>query len=196
MRNLKIASLVVIMALGAFKANAQSETFKPFKVDVALGYAMPSGSGSKSGVLFAVEPKYSISDQITLGLRMEWALTAYSYEADGQSYAGDIKATGSYLATADYMFNTNKVRPFAGLGVGIYSVAGVSSTIEFEGAETTEGPEVTVGGGTKFGFAPRVGLEAGHFRVAAEYNFAGKEDNINYNYLGIKVGFFFGGGRR
>jgi len=196
MKSLKIATLLLLVSFSAFKAKAQSETFKAFKTDLAIGYAVPAGSGSKGGVLFAVEPKYSISDQITLGLRLEWALTAYAFEAEGESFTGDIKATGSYLATADYMFNTNRVRPFVGLGVGIYSVAGVSSSFELEGEGVSESSEIAVGGGTKFGFAPRVGLEAGHFRLAAEYNFAGKDDNIKYSYLGLKVGFFFGGGKR
>ncbi|QPH40995.1 outer membrane beta-barrel protein [Pedobacter endophyticus] len=191
MKSLKIATLLLLVSFSAFKAKAQSETFKAFKVDVALGYAAPSGSGSKAGILFAVEPKYSMSDQLTLGLRMEWALTAYSIEKDGVSYAGDIKSTGSYLATADYMFNTNKVRPFAGLGVGIYSVAGASFSSDNSSLQTN-----TVASSTKFGFAPRVGAELGHFRAAIEYNFAGKDDNIKYNYLGFKIGAFFGGGRR
>ncbi|MBC6109828.1 outer membrane beta-barrel protein [Pedobacter fastidiosus] len=188
MKSLKIAILFVIVSFSAFKANAQSETFKPFKVDIAFGYAVPAGSGSKGGVLFAVEPKYAINDQITLGLRLESALTAYSFESNGQSFTGDIKSTSSYLATADYMFNTKSVRPFAGLGLGIYSVAGVSISDNSQ--------NIAVGSTTKFGFAPRVGIETGHFRTAIEYNFAGKDNGIKYNYLAFKVGFFLGGGKK
>lgn len=86
------------------------------------------------------------------------------------------------------MFSTKTVRPFAGLGAGIYTVAGVSFS--------DLGEDIAVGAATKFGFAPRVGLEAGHFRAAVKYNFAGKDNNIKYNYLSFKVGFFFGGGRK
>ena len=190
MKNLKIAILFVAASFAAFNASAQSTTFKPFKVDLAVGFASPAGSGSKGGVLFAIEPKYSISDQITLGLRLESALTANAIVGtDGASLAGDIKSTTSYLATADYMFVTKTFRPFAGLGLGLYSVAGV----------TIENLDVT-NGSTNFGFAPRVGFEAGHFRAAIEYNFAGKESDVNYdlkyNYLSFKVGFFFGGGKK
>lgn len=68
---------ITAFAIGAVSlASAQTEqTFKPFKVDIALGYALPSGSGSKAGALFAVEPKYSLNDNLTLGLRLEAALT-------------------------------------------------------------------------------------------------------------------------
>ena len=56
-------------------SEAQTElTFKPFKFDIALGYAIPRGSGSKGGVLLAFEPKYALNDNITLGLRAETAV--------------------------------------------------------------------------------------------------------------------------
>ena len=38
---------------------AQAQEFKPFKVNISLGAALPSGGG---GVLFALEPKYGIND--------------------------------------------------------------------------------------------------------------------------------------
>jgi outer membrane protein W len=183
----KVLMTALILA-SVICSNAQSTVFKPFKVDLAFGYAVPGGSGSKGGVLFAIEPKYAINDNIALGLRMEAAVMARATtDASGQEFTGDVKASGSYLATADYYFNTNKFRPFAGLGAGIYSNAAVavnSGTAESE-----------VAASTKFGAAPRVGFEYGHFRMAAEYNVVGKTGSINNNYLGIKLGFFIGGGR-
>ena len=50
--------------------------FQKFKVDVSLGYAKPESSETDGGVLFAIEPKYAIIDQIAVGLRMEAAVTA------------------------------------------------------------------------------------------------------------------------
>ena len=168
--------------------NAQSTTFKPFKVDFALGYAVPGGSGAKGGVLFAIEPKYGISDNITLGLRFEGAVMARATtNSTGEYVAGDIKASGSYLATGDYFFSTNKFRPFAGVGVGLFSSAAAS--VDSNG-DIVEGASAN-----KFGAAPRAGFEFGHFRMAVEYNVAGKTGPINNNYLGIKLGFFAGGGR-
>lgn len=168
-------------------ANAQSErTFKPFKVDLALGYALPAGSGSKGGALFAIEPKYALNDNLTLGLRMETALTVQGDAANGEINNGAVKASASYLATADYYFNTNSFRPFVGGGAGIYTNA--SAKLD---QTTTEDMQ----SGSRFGFAPRAGFEYGHFRTAVEYNFAGKTGTVNHNYLGVKLGFFIGGGR-
>jgi outer membrane protein W len=181
---------ITALALGAvILAKAQDEqTFKPFKVDIAAGYALPAGSGAKAGALFAIEPKYALNDNLALGLRVEVAATAQGNMVNGQMDQGDVKASGSYLATADYYFNTNRFRPFVGAGAGIYTNA--SANLESQATTTDE-----VQKGSRFGFAPRAGFEFGHFRTGIEYNFAGKTANINHNYLGIKIGFFLGGGR-
>lgn len=165
---------------------SNAQTFKPFKVDFATGYAIPGGEGSKGGVLFAIEPKYALNDNIAVGLRMEGAVTARaSVDANGDLKEGEVKAAGSYLLTGDYYFNTNKFRPFAGAGAGLFSVASAdvnSSTGDVQA-------------GKKFGFTPRAGFEFGHFRAALEYNVVGKSGEIKNSYVGIKLGFFAGGGR-
>ena len=171
-----------------FLTKAQETTFKPFKFDIALGYAVPSGSGTKAGVIFALEPKYALNDNITLGLRWETAAMAnVSVDNNGENLKGDAKASSSYLLTGDYYFTTNSFRPFAGLGAGLFR----NAAVDLE-SENMEG-DMNVA--SKFGFAPRVGFEYGHFRTAIEYNIAGKAGDYNNNYLGIKMGFFIGGGR-
>ena len=183
-------TLFSILMLGTvIFGNAQSKTFKPFKVDFSMGYAMPGGSGAKGGILFATEPKYALNDHITAGLRIEAAIVARAATSDdGQHYVGEVKASGSYLATADYYFNTNHFRPFVGAGAGIFSTAG--ATFDDNGDYIGEATSRVFGG------TPRAGFEFGHFRMAVEYNVAGKSGTINNNYLGIKLGFFAGGGRR
>lgn len=172
--------ITVLMTGAVVVATAQSDlTFRPFKFDIAVGYAIPGGSASKSGsaskggVLLAFEPKYAISDNITFGLRVETAITL-----SGNENTDKVKGSGSYLATADYYLNTNTVRPFAGLGIGYFRNASVDINSE------------EVQSSSKLGFTPRVGIETGHFRTAVEYNFAGKTAGITNNYLGLKVGFF------
>ena len=185
--------LLAALAAGVVQAAAAQETvFKPFKVDLALGYAIPGGSstGTKAGVILAVEPKYALNDNIALGLRMETAvLVRLERNASGQfTNDGDVKASGSYLATGDYYFNTSSFRPFVGAGVGIFRNASAEIT-----SNTTTAPEPATS--TTFGFMPRAGFETGHFRTALEYNFAGESGGLSNNYFGIKMGFFFGGGR-
>ena len=173
---------VLLASIIALTTNAQSElTFKPFKVDISAGYALPTTgvSGTNGGFILSVEPKYALSDYLTLGIKAEAAISISRNSVSDDN----IQASGSYLATADYYFGTNTLRPFAGIGLGIYSHASayVNSSDE-------------IASKTNFGGAPRIGIEIAHFRAAVEYNFAGKVDNYNKSYIGIKMGVLIGGG--
>ena len=176
---------------------------KPFKVDLSIGYAIPGGEGTKGGIVLALEPKYAVIPNLAVGLRMEGAIIAKfsGYDEDGNAMNTKVKAAGSYLATGDYYFTNNyALRPFAGAGAGIFSIAGIEVNSSSE----------NISGGSKFGGMIRAGIEAGHFRLGLEYNlvpkttFEGYDSNGNYvtgltssnNYIGIKIGACIGGGPR
>ncbi|MBO9682699.1 MAG: hypothetical protein J7502_08545 [Flavisolibacter sp.] len=177
---------------------SNAQTFKPFKVDVSTGYAIPGGKGAKGGVLFAVEPKYAVIPNLSVGLRFEAAVMARGFaDQAGSNSEVDVKAAGSYLATGDYYFTENTVRPFAGAGVGIFSLASASANDN----------SASVGTGSKFGGLLRAGVEISHLRLGLEYNlvpattvtvhdgsstYEGKAKN---GYMGIKIGAVIGGGR-
>ena len=187
----------LLFIVGLFAAStavqAQSKMYKPVKVDLALGY----GFGNAKGVVFALEPKYNIQDQLAVGLRMEGALLGgMKMETDANGVASDaeinISAIGSYLVTGEYYFSNNSFRPLAGLGTGVYSLGSINASTSDDGIE-----DGSVDIGTKFGIAPRVGFEVGHFRMGLEYNLiTGQPKGFNRNYFSTKVGFFFGGGKR
>ncbi len=181
-------------------AVASAQTFKPFKVDLSTGYAIPSGKGAKGGILFVVEPKYAVIDNLSVGLRLEGAVMARGFSTvQDEDAEVDVKASASYLATADYYFTENTVRPFAGVGAGLFSLASASANSTGSGS---------VGTGSKFGGMLRAGTEIGHFRIGLEYNLVpttnvtmvdtqgnetqGKAKN---SYIGIKIGAVIGGGR-
>ncbi len=196
---LALASLFSILISHA----QNSGDFAPFKVDIALGAAVPQGSGSKGGVLFAIEPKYAVMPEVSVGLRIEGAVVARGFAySDGSYGSGSVSASGSYLATGDYYFTNMAFRPFAGAGVGIYSIA--SASVDENGNTAA-----TYGATTKAGGMVRAGFELGHFRFGLEYNVVGKttmngEDQYGNpttissknSYLGVKFGFFIGGGRQ
>lgn len=183
---------LMVLAMTAFifqlakaqETETNSRIFKKFKVDVSLGYASPQesgGSGTKAGLLFVIEPKYAIMDELSVGLRMEGAVMA-NVSKDGKS--GNAKANYSYLATGDYYFSNNRFRPFLGAGTGIYTFASVDLSDE------SALDHIPVS--SKFGFMARGGFEYGHFRMGLEYNFVGDK----MGYLGAKIGVVIGGGRR
>jgi hypothetical protein len=187
---------VILISINFVKA----QEFSPFKVDMAVGGAIPQGSGAKGGVLFSLEPKYAVMDKLSVGLRLEAAIMARGFVASDGSYASaNVSASASYLLTGDYYYSNRIFRPFSGIGIGTYSFA--SATINSQ----------AVGGssGVKFGTMIRSGFEVSHFRFAVEYNIVGKnsvsvDDGSGgkttiiskNNYMGVKIGFFFGGGRR
>ena len=201
MKNL--LAILVLTSVISLSAKSQESVFKPFKVDVSLGYAIPGGDGAKGGILFAVEPKYAVIPNLSVGLRMEAAVMARfsGYDENGEVMEASVKAAASYIATGDYYFMPDKnFRPFTGAGVGIYSVGGVE-------ANQTSGE---VSAGSKFGGLVRTGFEFSHFRMGFEYNIVPKTKfqgydgdgnpttglTSNNSYMGIKIGVCIGGGRR
>jgi hypothetical protein len=200
--------LILLMITSMY---VQAQEYKPVKIGIGLGYSVPGGAGSKGGPIFYIEPSYRANDKIVIGLRLEGAvatkgtfITAVS--PGGITSVGDLSssATASYTVNAQYYFSNENFRPFAGAGLGIYS----STSVSFNsfGSTTTINSS-----GSQFGFYPRIGFDVGHFTLQAEYNIVPSttsefslttnsgvsvsSSETNNSYLGIKAGFFFGGGR-
>lgn len=195
--------VLVLGTLLTLSATAQDQELKPFKVDISLGYAMPVGTGSDGGAVFSIEPKYAITSNIAIGLRMEGAAIARftGYDYNGNPTEADVKASASYLLTGDfYLSDKYSFRPFVGAGAGIFALgkASVNSSSE------------SYGGGTEFGGMIRAGFEASHFRFGIECNiipqssFSGYDQNgdpvsnleSKNSYIGFKLGVCLGGGPR
>ncbi|MBA4144964.1 MAG: hypothetical protein DI538_20780 [Azospira oryzae] len=212
MKKLVLLSMVMLASAVAF---AQSE-FKPFRVGLGTGYAVPQGDGAKGGIVLYLEPSYRVSDAIALGLRLETAImlrgTTYVISNTTSAGSGSVSASGSYTVNGQYYFSNKGFRPFVGAGLGLYSLASASFTYASNGNTSTSNTSDAVSGGTKFGFYPRIGFDASHFTMNIEYNIIGKSTNsftatsngvattgtseTKNNYLAVKVGVFIGGGRR
>ncbi len=178
----KIFAIVFFALCVGLTANAQTEFYKPFRVDLGIGYAIPTDY--KAGITFGFEPKYAINDNIGVGLRWEGALLAA--DVDGAS----VQVNSTFLATGDYWFlPESSFRPFAGLGLGMTSLAG--GKVSFSGQEVTGDSKSTFAG------MIRAGFDVFHMRVAAEYMLTGKgAGDQSGNYIGISFNVFIGGGKR
>jgi hypothetical protein len=193
----KLTLLFALCALLTIGANAQE--FKPFRVGLGGGYAIPGGNGAKGGVLFYLEPSYRLQDQISLGLRMEWAALVGGFSEDlGSDVTLKVSRSSSYTVNGQYYFNNNKFRPFVGAGFGMYMIKGADLTFSDPDAGDVT---LTMEDETKFGFYPRVGFDAGHFTLSLDYNLVGattsegSDVKMKNSYIGIRFGGFFGGGR-
>ena len=180
------------MATGSV-TNAQE--FKKFKVGLGLGYASTGGEGAIGGVLFYLEPAYRISDAISLGLRLERGSVLRGFSQSVSTFELDVMDIRSYTLNGQYYFSNNTFRPYAGFGLGIFSL--VADKFTDTGGTTA----LVVGAAeSKFGFYPRVGFDLGHFNMSVDYNIIPKTEAVGgdfkNSYLGIRLGFSIGGGKK
>lgn len=179
--------LLLLPLLFAFSlmANAQSTDYHAFKVDLQVGYAIPSGSsgsgGTKAGATVTLQPHYRVTDDFALGLRFEAAAIGYVNKA--VSTDTKVYLLTSYFFTAEYYLVHSGFRPFIGAGGGLVSQ---------ESAQAGSGYNGLVSGGSRFGAFPELGFEYGHLRVSADYDAMGK----GADYFAFKIGAFFGGGTK
>lgn len=194
MKKIIFASLLSILSVYAF-----GQEQGKIRGNVGLGAAIPSGG---AGFLFNLEGNYNVADNISVGVRVGWAVMAKNIESDagGNATKADVGANASYLATGDYFFTTgSSFTPFLGAGLGYYNLANVS----IEDGDNVDKNGIDASG--KFGFLVRGGFEVGKFRLTAEYDIVSKTDienvegevvgDVPNSYFGISLGVFFGGGR-
>jgi len=163
---------------------AQNRTYQSFKLDLATGLLFPTGNSfMDSRLVLSVEPKFNITDQFTLGLRIE---VAPNTNFAGTSDSLYIKNIFSYVFTVEYLLNNAKnFRPFFGIGAGIFN-----QTLRGNGY-----PETTTKS-NKRGIVTRVAMERKHFRFAVEYNLTFFEHEKKMNYIGLKIGWFIWGNHK
>lgn len=168
-----------LFALVTTLSHAQSTTYRLFKVDFTTGYSKPAG-GLGGGFNLSLEPKFNLTDNIAVGVKIEGAAlaTINNYD-DGDA---TVSALTSTLLTGEYYLGSRTVRPYVGVGAGFYRNRSVNTSYDL--ADYNDRSRL-------LGFAPRAGLQIGHFRLGMEYNLV--KDS---NYFSAKLGTTFGGGRK
>ena len=202
MKNLIFSVLALVLP---FVALAQDD--KPFKVNVAAGYAAPSdkddGNGlTKGGFVYSLEPQYRIINNVDVGVRIEQAFIQRSEAIDKVIFL-QTKATSvlSSLVTLNYTLKlSGAIRPFVGIGGGLY-YTGKSDQVYRSGSSSVPYPLPAT---AVFGGMGRVGVKFGAFSVLADYNLVSDNSVTNSatnltlsaknSYFSLKAGFTFGGG--
>lgn len=200
---MKKSVLIIAASLFASHVYAQydqdyAREYKEFRVGLGIGYATPgAGEGAGGGFLAYLEPAYRATDQVMIGLRLEGAFVARGIEGiSNNDVEGDASSIASYTLNSHYYFNNNKVRPFVGAGVGLYSLAAA----KFDTRQNGDPDLDEIGAETRFGFYPKIGIDAGHFTMTLDYNIIPPTDvpgggEVKNSYLGIRAGISIGGGR-
>ena len=186
--------LILLAVLAGFTSlvKAQSQDFHSFKFDIGLGFASPSnGSGTQGGATFTLQPHYRFSDGFALGFRMEAAAIGYKDNSTGNV---KVSALASGCLSGEFYLSNKGFRPFIGAGIGEFDQeTGTGNINNNNNSDNNNNGGVKLSGRTtNFGGYPVLGFEAGHFRMSVEYDFTGNSND----YVAIKIGSFFGGGRK
>ncbi|MFE3846837.1 hypothetical protein ACFX5D_02505 [Flavobacterium sp. LB3P45] len=190
----------VILAVSAFLVFTicYSQKEGGFRVGLDFGFVPAQGG---AGVLFSIEPKYNIKDNMNVGLRIGAAGIVRDINDSGTSTSATVSANSSYVATYDYYFNKlgKSFVPYIGGGAGFYTVGNV----QFDDINSSN--NVTLDATSNFGGLVRGGFEWGKFRMGVEYNLVpestlhdmdgNNRGTVSNTYLGIHLGFYVGGGK-
>lgn len=187
--------LTIIILLTLSLASLAQEPHK-LRIGADFGYVKPSGG---SGLLFAIEPKYNVAQNVMAGFRWEVAyMTKEMVDGNGASSIGSSSANSSYLATLDRYFNKegSKMAPYIGLGMGAYALANVTGTGTGAGG---------IASGNKFGGMLRAGFEKNRFRAGVAYNIipaskyspgiGDQPKSVKNSYFAFHIGLYIGGGQ-
>ena len=170
-------AMVLVVGINAFAAAAKP-AFTPFRFDGGIGGGLLLPSEGAVGLIY-LEPKYEIIPKLGIGLRFELSTGFFAGEEKvgmNVSYAGFL--------SADYHFNNNAFRPFAGGGVGVYIMQGAK----------IDSNDVDADMSGNFSFFVRGGFDVHHFRLALTYTFQGEHLGQIHQYIALNLGFYIGGG--
>ena len=194
---MKKVILVVLLAL--VFTNGYSQEKGKFRVGLDFGF-VPTGGGG--GGMLSIEPKYNITDNMNVGLRLGGAGIAKDIQTTTTTSA-EVSANGSVVGTYDYYFHKSgsgsSFAPYVGAGFGYYSLANVKVD------DTSNANDISPNVTGLMGGLIRAGFEWAGFRMGLEYNVLPDSDLENLDgsfygtaknaYLGIHIGFFVGGGK-
>jgi hypothetical protein len=181
---------LLLAILISISANANAQQYRKFFFAIDIG---SPNSKLKPRGSFTMEPSYRINDKLTVGLRMEQIGFL-------SGIGGDDVSLGSMGINAHYYFSPQSMRPFCGIGVGLYNPSNNFIMSSTDDRNQRNG----------FGVYPRAGLEFGHMRLMLEYNFIqkmtdyisfdvpgnGHYETVDKSYLSLKIGLLIGGGKK
>ncbi|HEY6002919.1 MAG TPA: outer membrane beta-barrel protein [Anaeromyxobacter sp.] len=207
-----IAALALLCAASA--ARAQAPSYQPIRVDLTFYAAYAAADATSWGGGVAIEPKFNVTDHFSAGLRLEGAgfVTQDVNVSSGgttTNVSQGARAVAAFLAKADYYLTDSTVRPFVGVGLGLYRIGAGSQSVSSGAAGATV--VQTASSFRGFGFAPQAGLNLGGFRLAATYHIITGGDmvvatqavgtstptevKLPKNFFAFEIGGTFGGNR-
>ena len=174
-QQLIIALLIIAPAL----------SYSQVKAGFGVGAGIPTGTlGDLTNFGFGghIEGKYSVTEQIDVGLLFGWYGFFGGNLAGGSGGSVDVSGTRivPIILTGDYVFPGGI---YTGLGFGPYLVNFGQIDVSAFGSSVS----AEIGKETKFGVAPRVGFNPGSFNVSLSYHLL-----TDASFFGINIGMLMG----
>lgn len=166
---------------------AHSQPVKNFRLQAGLQYNLaertfnkkiPSYNRKNEGVGVHLQPTWIMNPHLSLGLNIEYAVVTEDYLID----AVNVFELLSVAPTVRYHFGQHRIRPFVGLGAGIYHSIGHKPLLPF-GARAIAG----LNAWNIF----ELSLEYNRIFSELRYNPRAMGDFDNY-YIGLKGSFSIG----
>lgn len=183
---------IVILLIILIPVQAQL-IYKPVKLDIGMAFGELTGPHAGFITPYA-ELKLNMTNRITIGGRYEYVYFSQKDQAiinapsANDLYWKNIESDGyisSFTGTFDYYFNTHKLRPSTGFGLGLYYASLNEQNVFINTDEKLLLP----------GAMLRIGFSVEHVRFGIEYNLI-PNDVTELNYLSFKLGFEIGGGKK
>jgi hypothetical protein len=154
------------------------------------------GNTSTTGI--NIDYRHCYQNNIIIGGRLGWnhfyenRLSVIKENPDNTITLSHIKNTinaAPLLFVADYMINSNKIIPYAGIGIGAYYISSIISQDNI----TTESNN-----SFHFGVSPEIGITIPSilsnfgFNLSTRYNYAfGTKKESSYSWFNFSIGFSF-----
>lgn len=168
--------------------NQGQRIFAPFKVDLGINLTFPTDPNLTIGGGAFIEGRYGITDQLHVGLNLGSNILGEGrFILQNRDANINAQAIANLSLTGEYHFNTFNTRPYIGLNTGMYRRSDYFITDAASGNVINHQGSIV-----NFGFAPRIGLIAGKFRLNLAYNFTGHGIT---NFINLGLGVQIGGSR-
>jgi hypothetical protein len=183
-----LLGLIGLLVPVSIQAQDNLRKYKPFQMEVGIPFNFGMSESSSFGSGFYVAPRYAASDRVHIGIKTGgYNLGEGKLWVDGDKVDIEGVIVVPVVLTGDYYFNTDRSRPFIGLGIGMFrrnsfEFSKHNNQVNYAENEVKINP----------GLAPQIGVNSGHFRFSAAYNITGKSIA---NYASLNLGIDIGGGR-
>lgn len=187
-KKILVSFLLLIICINVTaQATSPKEPIKRFHLEISTGLVIPSAlkqSGIDMGALLSIEPRYMLSSNFKIGLRMEAALMYKNIRPSGEWFQSDYLEESGYMLTLDYLKMKNDyAQYFLGIGAGMMDITGhdldpVTPSVQYLQKTTYA---CMIRGGIEFA--------ENKLRTGIEYNFVGPASFSRPNhYLSLKLG--------